>query len=49
MTNIIITLAVLLSVSYLLYRLYKFIISCLEEDRPSCLSDDDRESLKELW
>ena len=35
--------------AYLLYRLYKFIIKCLEEDRPDYMSDEDKDELEGLW
>lgn len=37
------------AISYLLYRLYKFIIRCLEEDKPDYMSDEDKDELEGLW
>lgn len=48
-TTIIIAILFVLAVSYLLYRVYKFIIRCLEEDRPDYMSDEDKEELEGLW
>lgn len=48
-STIIITGLTILAISYLIYRGYKAIIECLEEDRPDYMSDEDKDELEGLW
>lgn len=46
---VIIAILFVLAISYIVYSLYKFVINCLEEDRPDYMSDENKDELEGLW